>query len=195
MLPNGVPFPVIPQSAEIMNIIVPDMMQNALTKQDDRGGGRDDAAQKIKDLLCDLSGSPVPPHSPGLLRRIADHRADYLYILPAIGVMLLVIGYPMCNTIYLSFFNTPPNLAMDDKIFVGLDNYMRILGGDACVSDRQHADLDVVFHVLFLRHRLRRGAGAEPQFPGRGLLRGILLIPYVISAVAAAYVWRWLLAQ
>ena len=30
------------------------------------------------------------------------------------------------------------------------------------------------------------------EFIGRGLLRGMLLIPYVISAVAAAYVWRWL---
>ena len=30
------------------------------------------------------------------------------------------------------------------------------------------------------------------EFVGRGLLRGILLVPYVISAVAAAYIWRWL---
>jgi multiple sugar transport system permease protein len=29
-------------------------------------------------------------------------------------------------------------------------------------------------------------------FVGRGLVRGILLVPYVISAVAASYVWRWM---
>ena len=28
------------------------------------------------------------------------------------------------------------------------------------------------------------------EFRGRALLRGTLLVPYVISAVAAAYVWR-----
>ena len=33
--------------------------------------------------------------------------------------MLLVIGYPVYYTIYLSFFNTPPSLAMTQKIFVG----------------------------------------------------------------------------
>ena len=27
------------------------------------------------------------------------------------------IGYPVYDTIYLSFYNTPPSLAMDDKIF------------------------------------------------------------------------------
>jgi multiple sugar transport system substrate-binding protein len=31
MLPSGTPFPVLPESPEIMNIIIPDMMQNALT--------------------------------------------------------------------------------------------------------------------------------------------------------------------
>ncbi len=30
------------------------------------------------------------------------------------------------------------------------------------------------------------------EFLGRGVLRAILLIPWVVSAVAASYVWRWL---
>ena len=40
MLPSGIPFPVMPESDEIMNIIVPDMMQNALTREDDGGRRR-----------------------------------------------------------------------------------------------------------------------------------------------------------
>ena len=54
MLPNGIPFPVLPQSAEIMNIIVPNMLQNALTKKMSVDAAADDAAKKIKDLLADL---------------------------------------------------------------------------------------------------------------------------------------------
>ena len=54
MLPYGIPFPVLPQSAEIMNIVVPDMMQNALTQKMTVADAADDAAQKIKDLLGDL---------------------------------------------------------------------------------------------------------------------------------------------
>ncbi len=30
------------------------------------------------------------------------------------------------------------------------------------------------------------------EFVGRGVLRGLLLIPWVVSAVAASYVWKWL---
>jgi multiple sugar transport system substrate-binding protein len=54
MLPNGIPFPVLPQSAEIMNIIVPGMLQNALTQKMTVAAAADDAAKKIKDLLADL---------------------------------------------------------------------------------------------------------------------------------------------
>lgn len=54
MLPYGIPFPVLPQSAEIMNIIVPNMMQNALTQKMTVKQAADDAAKKIKDVLGDL---------------------------------------------------------------------------------------------------------------------------------------------
>lgn len=50
MLPNGVPFPVLPEAPEIMNIIVPDMLQNALTGAMTVDEAADDAAQKIEDL-------------------------------------------------------------------------------------------------------------------------------------------------
>jgi len=51
MLPSGVPFPVIPESTEIMNIIVPNMLQNALTGKMSVDAAADNAAEEIEDLL------------------------------------------------------------------------------------------------------------------------------------------------
>jgi multiple sugar transport system substrate-binding protein len=51
MLANGIPFPVIPQAPEIMNIIVPDMLQNALTGAMTVDEAAEDAAQKVRDLV------------------------------------------------------------------------------------------------------------------------------------------------
>ena len=51
MLPYGIPFPALPQSPEIMNIIVPDMLQNALTGAMTVDDAADDAAKKVKDLM------------------------------------------------------------------------------------------------------------------------------------------------
>jgi multiple sugar transport system substrate-binding protein len=54
MLPNGIPFPVIPEATEIMNIIVPDMLQNALTEKMTVDEAADDAAAKVEELLSGL---------------------------------------------------------------------------------------------------------------------------------------------
>ncbi len=51
MLPNGIPFPVIPEAPEIMNIIVPDMLQNALTGKMTVDAAAEDAAVKVEELL------------------------------------------------------------------------------------------------------------------------------------------------
>jgi multiple sugar transport system substrate-binding protein len=54
MLPNGIPFPVIPEATEIMNNIVPDMLQNALTEKMTVEEAADDAAAKVEELLSGL---------------------------------------------------------------------------------------------------------------------------------------------
>lgn len=54
MLPYGIPFPVVPQSTEIMNIIVPEMLQNALTETMSVQDATNDAASKIDELLNGL---------------------------------------------------------------------------------------------------------------------------------------------
>ncbi|HEY9012746.1 MAG TPA: extracellular solute-binding protein [Devosia sp.] len=51
MLPNGIPFPVIPEAPEIMNIIVPDMMQNALTGNMTVDQAVEDAKSKIEAIV------------------------------------------------------------------------------------------------------------------------------------------------
>jgi multiple sugar transport system permease protein len=130
---------------------------------------------------------------PGLFRRIAHHWADYLYILPALLVMLLVIGYPVYDTVYLSFFSTPPSLALANKIFVGVDNYLNIIASSDFWEVTQHTVIWTVFSTLFgFALGFAAALALDRAFVGRGILRGILLIPYVISAVAASYVWRWL---
>ena len=50
MLPNGIPFPALPEAPEIMNIIIPDMMQNALTGTMTVEEATKDAAEKVRNL-------------------------------------------------------------------------------------------------------------------------------------------------
>jgi multiple sugar transport system permease protein len=128
-----------------------------------------------------------------LPHRLWDHRIDYLYVLPALLVMLVVIAYPVYYTIELSFFRTPANLQLRDKIFTGLDNYTTILTSEVFWNVTWNT---VVWTVASTFFAFILGLGAalslHREFRGRGVLRAILLIPWVVSAVAASYVWRWL---
>ncbi|HEV7719501.1 MAG TPA: sugar ABC transporter permease [Arsenicitalea sp.] len=129
----------------------------------------------------------------GPLQRIYNHRADYLYVLPALLVMLIVIAYPVYYTIELSFFKTPPNLQMKDKVFVGLDNYATILSSSSFREVTMNTLIWTVFSTLFaFLIGLAAALALHREFIGRGVLRALLLIPYVVSAVAASYVWKWL---
>ena len=129
----------------------------------------------------------------GVLARVGRHRADYLYVLPALGVMALVIAYPVYFTIYLSFFNTPPNLALDEKVFAGFENYRRIALSDSVHQATWNTMVWTLWSTFFaFIIGFAAALALNREFRGRALLRGTLLVPYVISAVAAAYVWRWI---
>ncbi|HQZ11553.1 MAG TPA: sugar ABC transporter permease [Devosia sp.] len=135
----------------------------------------------------------VAPKRTGLLQKVYNSRADYLYVLPAVVVMLIVIAYPVYYTIELSFFKTPASLQLKDKIFVGLDNYVAIL---TSASFWKVTWQTMVWTFLSTVFAFLLGLGAalalHRDFMGRGILRALLLIPWVVSAVAASYVWKWL---
>jgi multiple sugar transport system permease protein len=128
-----------------------------------------------------------------LAQRMWNHRADYGYVLPAIVVMLIVIAYPVYYTIDLSFFQTPPGLQLRDRIFIGVDNYTAILTSPVFWKVTGNTIYWTIASTLFaFLLGLGCALSLHREFVGRGVMRAILLIPWVVSAVAASYVWKWL---
>lgn len=144
-----------------------------------------------------LDAKGAPPRAlrkpEGFFARVVRHRHDYLYVMPALIVMLIVIAYPIYYTIELSFYRTPPNLQMRDKIFTGMDNYATVLSSRSFRVVTLNT-LIWTFGSTFLSFVIGGAAALalHREFAGRGVLRALLLIPYVVSAVAASYVWKWL---
>ena len=129
-----------------------------------------------------------------LLRQIWISRADYLYVLPAIVVMLVVIAYPIYYTVDLSFFKTPPGLQLRDKIFHRPGQLHRPSSPATCSGAS--------------RSTRSSGRWPPPSSPscwalpwrwrciatssGAACCARIFIIPWVISAVAASYIWKWI---
>ncbi|MFO1151644.1 MAG: sugar ABC transporter permease [Alsobacter sp.] len=129
----------------------------------------------------------------GLAQRVWACRADYMYVLPAFVVMLIVIAYPIYYTIDLSFYNTPPSLQLRDKQFVGFDNYTIILTSEVFWRVTANTFIWTIASTVFaFALGLGTALALNRDFVGRGVLRAIFIIPWVISAVAGSYIWKWI---
>jgi multiple sugar transport system permease protein len=151
------------------------------------------AVTESRALRAPAAPGPRPARPTGTLAEIRRHWADYIYILPALATMLIVIGYPIYYTIYLSFFDTPAS--SPNWYFAGLDNYRAILT-DSGIGFWDTTKNTLAWTVVSTVFAFAIGFGAalvvHREFRLRGLVRGLLLIPWVISAVPAAYIWRWM---
>src|SRR5690606_34642776 len=131
------------------------------------------------------SAQAVRSKPPGLFQQMWASRSDYLYVLPAIVVMLVVIAYPIYYTVDLSFFRTPPGLQLRDKVFIGVDNYTTILSSDVFWRVTLNTAIwTLASTVIAIILGFASALALHRDFGGRAILRAIRIIPWVISAVA-----------
>ena len=143
--------------------------------------------------MTDMTAAIPTPRKVPWLRQVYLARWDYMYVAPALIVMLIVIAYPVWFTIDMSFYKTPPSLQLKDRLFVGLRNYTTILTAASFWAVTWNTLIWTVVSTFFAYLLgLCAALALHREFWGRGVLRALLLIPYVVSAVAASYVWKWL---
>ena len=123
----------------------------------------------------------------------SESRLALLLSLPA----LLVIGafaiYPILSAAWLSLFRLQLQFPQAGRPFVGLANYAALLRE----SRFQHAlGFTVGFTVVTVACELALGLGLalllHRAFAGRGLVRVAALIPWSVTTVVAALMWRFL---
>lgn len=133
-------------------------------------------------------GRSTPTRSAAARRR--DLPAALVLILPAVAGFAVFFAYPTLRGIYLSFTDfhvlSPPQ-------WVGLANFHQMFGDDvfwhSLLVTVYFVALSVFFGTLIslvtavVLHRVTRSS----------LLRGVILLPFLISNVIAALVWQWML--
>jgi multiple sugar transport system permease protein len=110
---------------------------------------------------------------------------------PAAIVMLAVTAYPIGYAAYLSLLRADLRFPQDNT-WVGLDNYITVLGAHVWWRDLAHTliitgasvAIELVLGMLLalVMHR---------AIVGRGLVRTSALVPYGIITVVAAFAWRF----
>ena len=109
------------------------------------------------------------------------------FVVPALVVVLAVIIFPWVFTIWMSLNQWKVG---SPTTFVGLANYLRLPNDPRFVEAVGHT---VVYTALSVLLPLILGTFAavvfHANFPGRGFLRGVFIMPMMATPVAIALVW------
>jgi multiple sugar transport system permease protein len=131
----------------------------------------------------------------GLKRR--ESRLGVALILPAVLVVLILVILPLFWNIALSF--QPARLInIQDVKLVGFDATLKNF--DRVLSDREFWPVlrttfiyTIFGSVLSIGMGLWAALALRKSFRGRSIVRGLVLFPYVVPVIAAAFVWQVML--
>ncbi|MBK8024067.1 MAG: sugar ABC transporter permease [Chloroflexi bacterium] len=136
---------------------------------------------------------PLPaPKTRSLVQQIVKNRHAYFYVGPALFIMALVLLYPLIYTIVLSLFNTPTR--SPDYIFIGLENYVELFNHQLFwLVMRNTVSWTIGSTITSFILGMAAALLVNNRVPFMGVFKALLIIPYVIGHVTAAYLWRWLM--
>ncbi len=109
------------------------------------------------------------------------------FYLPAVVLMLAFIAYPLCNAIYLSFFNW--NGYSVNKEFIGIQNYVAMFKDEIFISSRRNT-LIYGFGCTILQQviGLTLALFLNTKFKGRGIIRTVIYMPAMVSGLVMGYI-------
>lgn len=137
---------------------------------------------------------------------VSRTRAAMVFLLPMIVALIIVAGWPLYRTIYFSFTNASlSNLSAAE--FVGFNNYLSwitLKSGKTLYSGvlADPAWWNAVWNTVrfsFVSVLLETVLGTivalvlNAEFPGRGIVRAAILIPWAIPTIVSAKMWAWML--
>jgi ABC-type sugar transport system permease subunit len=139
---------------------------------------------------------PLPPAAASARRRLsaAGQNALFAYglVLPAVLLVLGLVGYPFFYAIFISFTNRSVGSAGH---WIGLGNFRYLVQSpDFQASVWNTITIVVVSDACKLLIGLSLALLVSQRLPGRGIFRSILMLPWAMPAFVVFLVWRVLYA-
>ena len=113
----------------------------------------------------------------------------YFLVAPTIIIIALVAVYPIIDSVRLSLLVNP--LVPAGSTFVGLRNYFQIIGTP---EFRSSIGITFIFSITSVALENLVGFGVallmNQTFPGRGLVRTAILIPFAFPTIVSGQIWK-----
>ena len=141
------------------------------------------------------SGAPGPVQPNARFargRQLGDTALAYLLNAPALVFIILLVAYPVASSFWISLHQY--NLKRPGSFrFIGLGNYISAFQTDLFW---QSLRITAVFTLAAVVLVLVIGTGialvVNETFRGRGIVRGLILLPWAIPPVVNGLMWQWI---
>ncbi len=111
-----------------------------------------------------------------------------VFVGPLLLFVVLLLLFPVIGTLWLSLWK---DVSFLEREFVGFGNYLRLVGDSQFRGSVQFTVLFAAFSVaLEMVLGVIVALVIHERFRGRGLMRGIALLPWAIPCVISARVWQ-----
>lgn len=116
----------------------------------------------------------------------------YFLVAPTLIIIAMVAAYPIIDSVRLSLLDNP--LIPSGSDFVGMRNYVQDIGDPFF---KNSIGVTLIFSVTSVALETVLGLGVallmNKVFPGRGLVRTAILIPFAFPTIVSATIWRLML--
>jgi len=122
----------------------------------------------------------------------SERRLAIALLLPGITIILVVVGFPMLYSLYLSFTNFTLTTARDVQ-FVGLQNYINLLFNDPLFW--KAFGRTVLFITLAVNIEFLLGLAIAQLMArvirGHGLARTLMMMPMMFAPILVGFQFKW----
>ncbi|WP_036507763.1 carbohydrate ABC transporter permease [Nocardioides sp. URHA0020] len=154
-----------------------------------------------QDVVTSPTSAPLEEATRRDVRRVASRAAGSgwrqrlevaFFVTPALALMAVFVVWPVVSAVRMSFYRWKGFGPMDD--FIGMDNYRYVLTDEVFTGAVTH-NFIIVFASILIQLPLGLAVALllDRRIRGRGLLRTIVFVPYVVAEVIAGVVWYQLL--
>ena len=126
-------------------------------------------------------------------RRTREGLLGFVLVLPALLVIGLIVVRPLVENVWQSLFRVNLMNPSEGRVFVGIDNLRFVLTNKYILEAlRNSLVLTVSATGLTVSIAFCLALLLDKPLLGRGLVRSLLILPWAVPAIVAAFAWQFL---
>ncbi|WP_179379376.1 carbohydrate ABC transporter permease [Jannaschia marina] len=123
----------------------------------------------------------------------ANRLTPYLFLAPAVAILVVALLYPVGYMVWASFLDWNPSQRIGEAEFVGLRNYVNLLGDEAFLES---LGVTLRFAAIVVTVEMVLGVGLalllDRQLKGMSILRTVFILPMMIAPIVVGLMWRYM---